>query len=218
MARIYGPVVINLDERVDRLSQMESEFADLGLNFIRMPASKHSNPALGCIDSHCRVLEDFLKTDDDVVLVCEDDAQFKCRLQELEVYIKEFIKSGAEVLCLGFYASNPTPYSKLFFRSNDIQNRVAYIVKREPAKELIKIWRKLYQLILSGDHITNPTNWYSTLYNRLPIINKAKDIYRGDQAWKICQQSLIFVIPEIHLVVQRESYSDIEKRVVNYGH
>ena len=83
--------------------------------------------------------------------------------------------------------------------------------------ELLRIWRKLYLLLILKDHIKEPNNWYKTEYDKLPIINKAADIYRGDQAWKICQQSLIFVIPETHMVVQRESYSDIEKKIVNYG-
>ena len=216
MSKIYGPIIINLDTREDRLQEITKELSKLNLNFIRLSASVHINPAIGCIDSHCRVLEDFLKTDNDIVFVCEDDADFKCQRDELDKHIIQFIQSPADVLCLGFYAADPNEYSTLFLRSRDIQNRVSYIVKRNAAQELISVWRKLYVLLLTKGQ-TKPNNSYASLYNNLPIKNKGSDIYRGDQAWKICQQSLIFVIPKKHLVVQRESYSDIEKRVVCYG-
>ena len=216
MAKIHGPVVINLDERKDRLSQIEVEFKRVGLPFIRMRASSHKNPALACIDSHCHVLENFLKTKDDILFVCEDDAKFNCDKETIELHIKDFVQSDAHVLCLGFYASNPIQISCLLYRSQDIQNRVAYIIKRQAVQTILTIWRGLYLLLITNEHLKNPQNWYYKAYNNLQIKNKASDIYRGDQAWKICQQSLIFVIPEKHLVVQRESYSDIEKRVVDY--
>jgi len=216
MVKIFGPVVINLDERPDRLKQVEEEFKRLGLPHIRMRASSHKNAALACIDSHCHVLEAFLETKDDIAFVCEDDANFVCTSETLELHIKEFMQSDAHVLCLGFYASNPIRITNLLYRSTDIQNRVAYVVKRKAAKEILSLWRRLYLLLITNEHTKDPQNWYFKEYTSLSIKNKVTDIYRGDQAWKICQQTLIFVIPEKHLVVQRESYSDIEKRVVNY--
>ena len=217
MSKIYGPLVINLDKRVDRIREINKEFEQLNLTYIRFPATlNEKNPALGCIDSHCRVLEEFLKTEDDLVFVCEDDAQFKCSRVEIDKHMVEFVQSKAQVFCLGFYVSDPKPYTNLFLRSSDIQNRVAYVVKREAAPELIQVWRKLYLLLITNGH--KKENSYEKEYMNLPIINKAADIYRGDQAWKLCQQSLIFVIPKKNMVVQRESFSDIEQKLVNYGH
>jgi len=199
------------------MKEINREFDQLNLTYIRFQATlNEKNPALGCIDSHCRALEEFLKTEDDMVLVFEDDAQFKCGRSEIDKHIVEFTQSKAQVICFGFYASDPKPYTNLFLRSRDIQNRVAYMVKREAVPELLYIWRKLYLLLITEGH--KKANWYEKEYMNLPIINKAADIYRGDQAWKLCQQSLIFVIPKKNMVVQRESFSDIEQKLVNYGH
>ena len=61
---IHGPVVINLDKRTDRLKDITKEFNRVGLEFIRLSATENTeNPALACIDSHCRALEGFLETD-----------------------------------------------------------------------------------------------------------------------------------------------------------
>jgi len=219
MSKIYGPVVINLEKRKDRLKEISDEMKRLKLDFIHLPATENTtNPALGCIDSHCRAIENFLKTDNDLVFICEDDAKFLCKRADIDHHLIEFISSPVDVFCLGFYAAQLTDFSSLFKRSNDIQNRVAYIIKRPVAEEILMVWRKLYALLCTKEHLVNKNNWYAIAYNSLPIKNKAVDIYRGDQAWKICQQTIRFVVPFKNMVVQRESYSDIEKRKVSYGH
>ena len=214
--RIYGPLLINLDKRTDRLKKAKDEFEKLDLNYIRISATSQIKPVLGCMDSHCRCLEEFLKTDKyDAVMICEDDVKFNTDKTTLHKHIDEFMKGDGHVLCLGYYISRPTNWSELLHRSNDIQSRVCYIVKKEVAADLLDIWRKLY-IYLIQNPIPPLKNWYSSLYNNLPIINKARDIYRGDQAWKILQQKYYFLIPKFHLVVQRPSYSDIEMCYVDY--
>lgn len=214
--RLYGPLIINLDSRTDRLSQIDAEFKKLTMTYIRISAST-GNPVNACIDSHCRCLEEFLQNKENAVLICEDDAKFNIDKENLDIHINEFLNSEADVLCLGYYASNPIIWSQLFNRSKDIQTRVAYIVKRQVAKELLDIWRRLYTFLIQNPKPEiNADNWYSKLYNNLPIKNKASDIYRGDQAWKLLQQKYYFLIPKSHIVVQRPSYSDIEKRFVDY--
>jgi len=220
MATIYGPVVINLDKRIDRMDETKKELERLKFDLIRFSATESSDslpPSLACLDSHCRVLEDFIKSDYSVAFICEDDVEFKCPRADIDHYLVEFISSPADVLCFGFYAAQVLNHTALFNVSNDIQNRVSYVVKRSAAKELLIVWRKLYTLLVTKEHIKNPDNWYYNTYNNLPIINKAKDIYRGDQAWKICQQNLQFVLPKKQMAFQRKSYSDIEGAVVFYG-
>jgi hypothetical protein len=228
--RLYGPLVINLDSRPDRLTQIADEFKKLNMSFIRLSASSdYKNPAIACMDSHCRCLEQYLHSiqskdgEKEAVFVCEDDAQFNINKPNLDNHINEFLDSNADVLCLGYYADSPSPWSALFNRSKDIQTRVAYIVKRHFVKELLDIWRKLYVYVIQNPNpktIQNQSsrllNWYEQLYNNLPIKNKARDIYRGDQAWKILQQKYYFIIPKIRIAVQRPSYSDIEKHFVDY--
>jgi hypothetical protein len=211
---LYGPLVINLDYRTDRLEQIDNEFKKLNMTYTRVSASTDNIPSLACIDSHCRCLEMFLQSSgQSAVFICEDDAEFKINRTQLDIYITNFMNSGADVLCLGYYSSNHIQWSELFYRSKDIQNRVSYIVKRHIAAELINIWRNLYVSLI---YSPKQHSWYSKIYDRLPIKNKAKDIYRGDQAWKLLQQKYFFVIPKEHAVVQRPSYSNIEKRFVDY--
>ena len=214
---MYGPVVINLDRRLDRLSQVTDEFKRLDLTFSRLAATdRPEDPAMACHDSHCRALENFLKSESQIGFICEDDVKFLCTRSELDNYVKAFTESTrAEVLCLGNSSRAGFPHFKPFYRTTDNQTRTAYIVKRKIAAELLDLWRRLYILRISGSHKNEP-NWYSSAFSKLPLQTTPKDIYRGDQAWKILQQSHTFVIPNAKVAIQRPSYSDIEKCYVDY--
>jgi GR25 family glycosyltransferase involved in LPS biosynthesis len=221
MDTLYGPYVINLDTRGDRFNQISQEFSRLKLKkFCRLPASSHSDAPLACIDSHCRALEDFLKapSQSPAVMICEDDAQFKCSRATLDKHINEFLANpDAVVAALGYNSISQEPYpaTPSFLRARDIQTRVCYIVKRDFAPILNKLWRRIYAL-REKDPTSKKASWYSKAYNKLPIQNIVPDNLRGDQAWKILQQDYVFLVPKKHLVIQRPSYSDIEKRDVDY--
>jgi hypothetical protein len=222
MDKVYGPLVINLEKRKDRLESVTNELKRMSIdNFRRIAASTGGGDAgLGCLESHCLCLEDFLETNSEekAVMICEDDALFKCDRISLDKHIEEFLADEhAQVACLGFNSKKNEIYltTQLFLRARDIQTRVCYIVKRSIAAELNTLWRKICELRKSRD---KSVNWYSTAYRALPITNNGTniDMYRGDQSWKILQQDHIFLIPKTRLVIQRPSYSDIEKRNVNY--
>jgi GR25 family glycosyltransferase involved in LPS biosynthesis len=220
MHKVYGPLLINLDRRPDRLLDVTNEFERINLKFIRISASTgYGNGALGCLESHCICLEDFLKTDEACLMVCEDDTVFNCTREELDTYIEEFISDDhAEIACLGYNAISDGSYStSLFTRSRNIQTTVSYIIKRDLAEKLLILWRNLYRLIVSNEHTTDPDNWYSKEFNAIPNIGIVWDIYTADQSWKILQQAHIFVIPNKRLVVQKASFSDIEHKFVDYG-
>jgi len=213
METIYGPIVINLDSRTDRLQDAIREFGNLGSNFHRLSAS--TGGATGCLDSHCRALENYLAADTykPAVMICEDDVQFTVARPIIDQHISEFLEHPtAKVACLGFNSKRSEAYSSLFDRARDIQTRVCYIVKREFANELNQLWRQIYTARLSA----KPLSWYDEIYRGLPVTNKTVDIYRGDQSWKILQQNTVFLIPKIRLAIQRPSYSDIELRNVQY--
>lgn len=216
MDSLYGPLLINLDKRQDRLDEVTSEFEKLDLKFKRIPASTgNGNGILGCLESHCICLEEFLQTNEETLMVCEDDAVFKCKREELDHHIKEFLSDKAHVLCLGFVARTEEPYSKIFLRSRQVQTTVCYVVKRVTAVTLLETWRKLILLIKEGGH-KNPDNWLRKELNQIQGLATIWNIYCADQAWKLIQQDHIFVIPRKPLVIQRASFSDIEKRFVSY--
>ena len=217
MDLLYGPIVINLDSRPDRLAEMESEFLKLDGYFRRLSAS--TGGALGCIASHCHALELYLHetetgmTEAPAVMICEDDALFQTDRATLDQHIREFLSNpDAKVACLGFNAKVFEPWSPLFNRCREIQTRVCYIVKHEFARELNELWRQIYAVRISN----KPAPWYEQAYRSLPISNPPIDIYRGDQSWKLLQQTTVFLTPKTRLVIQRPSYSDIEQRPVNY--
>ena len=66
---------INLDYRLDRKILIEREFSNLDIEFIRIPAILHSNGAIGCLQSHIKVLET-CDPDADFIWICEDDIEF----------------------------------------------------------------------------------------------------------------------------------------------
>jgi len=223
MDKLYGPLVINLDKRKDRLEIITKELNCMSIeSFHRISASTgNGDPGLGCLESHCLCLENFLDKNqtESAVMICEDDAQFKCNRLDLDKHIEEFLADEhAQVACLGFNSKKNEVYptTLLFKRARDIQTRVCYIVKRSIAAELIIFWRKICDLRKSKP-TKNSVDWYSIAYKALPITNPGADIYRGDQSWKILQQDNVFLIPKIRLVIQKPSYSDIENRHTNYG-
>jgi len=221
MDTLYGPYVINLDNRHDRLTQISQEFTRLKLKkFCRLPASSDSDAPLACIDSHCRALEDFLKAPShaSAVMICEDDAQFKCSRATLDTHINEFLANPDAVVAAFGYNSEvqePYPETPSFLRARDIQTRVCYIVKRDFVPILNNLWRRIY-ILRQKNPAPKHSNWYTKAYNKLPIKNIVPDNLRGDQSWKILQQDHVFLVPKKHLVIQRPSYSDIEKRPVDY--
>ena len=216
MDSLYGPLVINLDRRQDRLAEITSEFQKLNLKFKRISASTgNGDGVLGCLESHCICLEEFLQTNHEALMVCEDDAVFKCKREELDMHIREFLSDKAHILCLGFVARTQEPYSNTFLRSRQVQTTVCYVVKKGSAKTLLTLWRNLILLIKEGSH-KNPENWLRKGLNEIKGLATIWNIYCADQAWKLIQQDHIFVIPRKPLVIQRASFSDIEKRFVSY--
>ena len=219
--QIYGPIVINLDRRKDRLAHITRVFSKLDTHFIRLQATDFvDDPAMACHDSHCRALEAFLKTDRQVCFICEDDLEFIVTKDEINTYINSFLDDPeSEALCIGCISREHYAYStqnnRLFYRTTDCQARTAYIIKRSLAKDLLILWRRLYVLRITGSHKNIP-NWYSKLFSTCPLKTQPVDIYRGDQCWKILQQSRIFLIPNKWIAIQKASYSDIEQKQVDY--
>lgn len=69
--------LINLDRRVDRLSQTLEEFEKVGIvDYQRVSGIEHSNPAIGCHLSHALVFSDALINGYDRILIFEDDVEF----------------------------------------------------------------------------------------------------------------------------------------------
>jgi GR25 family glycosyltransferase involved in LPS biosynthesis len=205
------PCYINLNSRSDRRKETEGEFEKLNIkDYVRFSAIYNSsNGAIGCLQSHIAILESY-NIDSDVIWICEDDMQFLVDRPELDRYIKEFLDSSGDILCLGFNSRQATQYSDLLLRTTDTQTTSTYIIKSKFRKVLLDYWKSVLSSILNNEE--HPAK---TVYNSLNIWKGAFEA--ADQCWKVLQQDHIFLIPNKKLLIQRAGYSDIEHRCVNYN-
>lgn len=183
-----GPALcINLDRRTDRWTLFTENFDKFKVPYTRFSAVEDTNGALGCAKSHVAVLE--LQQDLPLAFVVEDDAMIQ---EPIEAFIDEFLKSDADVLLLGYNTRSFKNYSSTFFRVVDAYTTSCYIVKAKALPDVLASFRKSVEDL--SKKIRNPI----------------------DLEWHKLQKRRVFVVPKRHVVIQRESYSDIERKIVNY--
>ena len=225
---ISGPYYINLDHRTDRRELVKQEFYRMGFTGSRFPAISNDDGELGCLESHAMALRAFPTQPpiqdhgEEVVIdmnagpkplatwICEDDVKFVVDRPTLDIYIREFMESDADILCLGYASRRGESYSNNLLRSVDLQTTSSYIVKESFKSTLQNFWSTV--AVCKRNNIDHPLR---SDYDNLDV-NKG-NFWCADQCWKLLQQSHVFVIPAVHCVVQRAGYSDIEKKFVNYG-
>ena len=147
--------------------------------------------------SHLEVLKLAKKKDWDYITVFEDDVEFLNPNETLKK-INNIFNSNIKwnVIILG--GNNSLPYKKInddCIQVFNCQTTTAYIVKKEYYDKLI-------------DH------WTEGLNNLIRTNDSPK--YALDITWKQLQNIDTFLLVIPINVVQRESYSDIENRNVNY--
>ena len=181
---------INLNERIDRKNHIEEQLSKLNLKGNRFNAIKNNNGALGCTLSHIGCLEIAVKNNFDHILVLEDDVLFL----EPELFINQFNKflqthDDWDVVFLG--GNNIAPYTykdDYSIKVSKCQCATAYLINTE----------KYIQIVLN--------NFRESITQGYPC-----DLYWWDLQQK---DNWYLIIPMT--VVQREDYSDIEKKNVNY--
>ena len=189
---------INLNHRLDRKNMIIKEFDNIGLSkYTRLDAISRHNGALGCALSHKELLKTFDEKDGKLLMVCEDDVSFTGSNEKFRLLLSKFKNDpNLDVLCLGFNHFNEFSYDYNFYLTSDTQTMSCYIIKPYMKDILIKNFELSIQLLEQG---------IDKLYK--PAI---------DQVWKLLQTKYNFVIPKDRFAIQRESFSDIEKKVVNY--
>jgi glycosyl transferase family 25 len=190
-------IYINLAHRIDRKKDLVIEFSKIGLaNYKRFDAVQKSNGALGCANSHRDSLKYYLDIEK-LLMICEDDISFIGSCDTIMILLEGFINdSNLDVLCLGFNHSNQYSYNHYFFLTSDTQTMSCYVLKPHMKEIMLNNFDLSVQLLEYG-------------------IDK---IYRPeiDQVWKSLQKDYNFVIPKIRFAYQRESFSDIEMKIVDY--
>lgn len=189
---------INLASRPDRKLEIEEEFRRLGVrDFERFEAISREKGIVGCNLSHAAVLSG-KNCSEELVMVCEDDAQFVASREEVDHIIDSFVsKSWLDVLCLGNLVENKVVrIDQEFAISNNVQTTSCYVVKRKNVALISSIFAESAKKLEKGSPV-----WLHAL----------------DIAWKSAQRwRLVFAVPHEPTVIQRASFSDIEEREVDY--
>jgi hypothetical protein len=189
---------INLATRTDRKEQIESELAKLDLKAQRFDAIRRSPGSAGCARSHAACLELAMAEDLNYVLILEDDFQL-CQPPEFVMQrISSIISQHPElfVACLGFNCLESEPLDELVSTAISVQTTSAYIASRRAMPLLAQLFRESADKLEAGF-------W--------------DEEWAIDQQWKKFQGSgKHFYISNPRLGIQRESFSDIGQRVVNY--
>ncbi len=190
---------INLEHRTDRKEHVEKELKKIGVNATRFNAIKMMDGAIGCSMSHLKILENAKKNKLDHVLILEDDIMFlDCEL--FKTQINKFLKiHGNNWDVILFAGNNMPPYENIddtCVKVSRCQTTTGYLVNGH------------YINILA----TNVKMGLTHLLNK----PDEKSKYAIDKFWFVLQESSKWYLIIPLKVVQKNDYSDIEKKVTNY--
>jgi GR25 family glycosyltransferase involved in LPS biosynthesis len=196
---ITNAFYINLDEREDRKKKTKKEFKQLKIKVQRMKAIKLENGRIGCSMSHLKCLQQAKEKDLDHVLIVEDDIHFM-NVKMFKEQLNKFLSSSIEWDVVLFAGNNLPPYQiygDFCVKVSRCQTTTGYLVKKHYYDILISNIKESIKLLLKEPerHID----------------------YAIDKYWfKLQEKDNWFIITPLS-VVQREDYSDIEKRETNYS-
>jgi GR25 family glycosyltransferase involved in LPS biosynthesis len=199
---IKHTVYINLDHRKDRKVHVEQQLASIGITSpTRFNAIKLPNGALGCSMSHLRCLQIAKEQGWPHILLCEDDIQFldpNLFVKQINGFLENHEEDSSwDVLLV---AGNNMPphgieddYSVRVFQC---QTTTGYLVKQHYYDKLMANIKEGIEKLMR-----EPNN---------------HRFFAIDKYWfQLQQEDYWFLITPL-TVVQREDYSDIEKRRTNY--
>ena len=190
-------VYINLDKRTDRNEQIQAELRAMELDFERRSGVEHEIGHLGCGLAHLKVLKEAREQGWESVLILEDDFQFLADKARVEEGFKAIEDLGPwHVIMFGYNSLRSQPYNEHFLRILDAQTTSGYMVHSSFYDKLIQLWEESMR-DLEKTHMGH--------------------LYALDQSWKRLQPVNLFYGFSPRLGQQRESWSDIEKRMVFYG-
>jgi hypothetical protein len=199
---------INIAERTDRNKEFLNEMKKYDVpdsKIVRIDAVyEKERGALGCTKSHIKTLEQFIKSGYKNCIIFEDDFEFAVPKNNVTTNIQNFFNLNIpyDVVMLSANDNKITPskYAGLN-KAMDVQTASGYMVSSDFSKTLI----------------TNLIEGSKLLEKGYTERGEAIHEYWNDQYWKKLQPNSKWYIFDPKLGKQRESYSDIEQRSVNYN-
>lgn len=203
--------LISLESRKDRRDESLINLEEIGVNkkFINIINALYtpSNGAIGCAKTHAFALSSFLfYSDSDYCLIVEDDFA-PVDIEKFKTGIKNVLTSDLDwdVVMLASNMAVPLEASTVsgLFKVINAQTASAYLVSRKFAPVLTRLFYE------SG----NNNSQYLKILDR----KTCNHFFAIDMIWKNLQLSNNFFAFLPQISVQRPSFSDIEKKLVNYG-
>ena len=193
-------IYINLDKRIDRKEHILNELKKIGVEDAkRFKAIELENGAVGCSMSHLKCLEFAKKENYEMVFICEDDIQFlhpDMFLTQLKLFLDSSFLKWDNVLVAGNNMIPYIPISDFCIKVFNCQTTSGYIVKKSYYDKLIQNYKEGIQKLLK-----DPSN----------------NDYKIDKYWfKLQREDNWYLIIPLS-IVQKEDYSDIEKKVTNFS-
>jgi glycosyl transferase family 25 len=191
---------INLEHRIDRKQHVESQLDSIGLKGTRFNAIKMENGAIGCSMSHLKLLQLALKSGLDHILIVEDDILFldpELFKTQLDKFLQNQDSSSWDVILIA--GNNMPPYEKVddtCVKVSQCQTTTGYLVNGHYIEKLLN------NLKMGLTNLIKEPQYHAK--------------YAIDKYWFSLQKTDNWFLITPLTVVQREDYSDIEKKVINY--
>lgn len=190
---------INLEHRTDRKEHVETELNKIGIKGMRFNAIKMENGAIGCSMSHLKLLQEAANNNWNHIMIVEDDITF-LDAELFKNQINKFLQTHNKWDVVLLAGNNMPPYENIddtCIKVSRCQTTTGYLVNGHYIKILL-------QNVKMG--LTNLLSY-----------PKEKAKFAIDKFWFVLQQESNWYLIIPPTVIQREDYSDIEKRTINYG-
>ena len=205
MDKIVHTMFINLDERKDRLENVNDELKKIGINdenITRFSAIKLKNGRIGCSMSHLKCLQTAKNNKWKNVFICEDDIKFT-RPNIIKKQLQKFFENTENKnwdVCI-IAGNNVPPYEKIgnyCIKVSHCQTTTGYIVNEHYYDTLIDNFKTGIQQLMKfpDNHIQFAIDKYWIMLQK--------------------QHNWFMIIPAT--VVQRPDFSDIEQKLINYDY